>query len=215
LLDSPSCPQSYRFVGLYQWLLGRPFVYDTVRPLVVGGIDWSPFYARLGAGSDDVVLDIGCGTGEALRYLSSFREYVGFDTDPTAVAVARSKHKDRANARFVDSACTEQDIERLAPTRVALCGLLHHLRDDEAIAVLRALRRSPRLQRVATSDIVYLDGELLSNMLARLDRGRHCRDERGYHDLVASSGLVPVDSAVVRCHPTHGLAKYLMMTLAP
>jgi SAM-dependent methyltransferase len=202
-------------MGLYQRLLGHPFVYDVVRPLAVGGIDWSSFYARLDVSADDVVLDIGCGTGAALQYLSRFRQYEGYDTDPTAIAAARAKHAGRPKVRFVAEACTERDIEQLAPTRIALCGLLHHLSDDEALGLLQSIQRSPRLQRIATSDIVFLDGELISNTLAHLDRGCHCRRRQGYYDLIARSGLRLIESEVVRCHPKHGLAKYLMMTVEP
>jgi len=72
-----------------------------------------------------------------------------------------------------------------------------------------------RRYAAATSDIVYLGGEPLSNMFARLDRGRYCRTPPGYHALVREAGLRMTESAVERCHPKHGLAKYLMMTLEP
>ena len=202
-------------MGLYQRLLGHPFVYDVIRPLAVGGIDWSGFYGRLGATANDVVLDIGCGTGAALGYLSSFRQYVGYDTDRRAVAAAQSKYPLRPEVEFVGEVCTEQDVERIAPTRVALCGLLHHLSDHEGIGLLRSIQRSPRLRRIVTSDIVFLDGERVSNALARLDRGRYCRRRDGYLALVEDSGLRVTDSAVVRCHPRRGIAKYFMMTIEP
>src|SRR5207244_492249 len=67
---------------LYERILGHPFVYDHVRPRVVGGIDMSPVYDRLGAGAGSSVLDIGCGTGDALNYLHAVERYVGIDLDP-------------------------------------------------------------------------------------------------------------------------------------
>jgi SAM-dependent methyltransferase len=202
-------------MSLYQRVLGHPFVYDHVRPLAVGGIDMSPFYARIAAGPDDTIVDVGCGTGDALRYLHEFKEYVGFDTDGIAIDSARKKHGSRANTSFVAAPCTAADFERLAPTRVALCGLLHHLTDDEVLGLLRGLQRSGRLRRVVTSDIVFLDGELVSNFYARMDRGKYCRVQEGYFALVRESGLKLVESTIVRCHPTRGLAKYLLMTLEP
>jgi hypothetical protein len=48
--------------SFFQRVLGHPFVYGHVRPLVVGGIDWSPLHRHRAAGpSADVILDIGCG----------------------------------------------------------------------------------------------------------------------------------------------------------
>ena len=46
---------------LYQRILGDPFVYDRIRPLVVGGSDWSPLYRNLAVEPSDVILDVGCG----------------------------------------------------------------------------------------------------------------------------------------------------------
>src|SRR3954470_15225895 len=76
-------------MSLYQRLLGIPFVYDRVRPFVVGGIDMSPLFRNLQARRDDVILDVGCGTGMALDYLDGFAAYHGFDTDEVAIGFAR------------------------------------------------------------------------------------------------------------------------------
>jgi hypothetical protein len=68
---------------------------------------------------------------------------------------------------------------------------------------------------VVTQDIVYLEGETVSNFFARLDRGRHCRWRRQYESLVTRSGFRLVTSSVVRSHPTSGRARYLIMALEP
>ena len=58
--------------AVYQRVMGHPFVYETVRPFVVGGVDNSPVWRDLDVGPDDVVVDIGCGTGDGLKHLSAF-----------------------------------------------------------------------------------------------------------------------------------------------
>ena len=81
-LDSSAKPgETKGEMNLYQRVLGTPFVYNLVRPFAVGGIDMSPFYDRVQASAADVVLDVGCGTGDALRYLTDFARYEGIDTD--------------------------------------------------------------------------------------------------------------------------------------
>ena len=200
---------------LYDRILGNPFVYDRIRPLVVGGIDMSAFYDAAGIGAADVVLDLGCGTGDALRYLRAFDRYVGIDTDERAVRVARARWRGTPTARFECRRCTPQDVDDLAPTHVILSGVLHHLDDAEAVSLLALVRRSPRLERVATVDIAYLPGKPVNNLLSRLDRGRHCRQAPGYAALAERSGLRIVETRLVRSHPTRGIATYFSMTLVP
>jgi cyclopropane fatty-acyl-phospholipid synthase-like methyltransferase len=197
----------------YQRLLGTPFVYNHVRPLVVGGIDMSPFYDRVEATAEDVVLDVGCGTGDALKYLKTFSRYEGIDTDQVAIGFAQKTYGNQTGVSFKCQMCTTADVTEIQPSRVMLAGLLHHITDDEVLSLFAALKASPRLTRIVTQDIVYLEHNLVSNFLAGLDRGKFCRKRAEYEALVARSGLRVVESAVERSHPTRGLAKYLMMTV--
>ncbi|HEY2407767.1 MAG TPA: class I SAM-dependent methyltransferase [Polyangiaceae bacterium] len=202
-------------MSVYDRILGTPFVYNHVRPLAVGGIDMSPFYNRVASQSGDTILDVGCGTGDALNYLRDFSKYVGIDTDKVAIRFAHEKHQGRPNVSFECRLCDEADLVELKPTQILCCGLLHHLSNPQALDLLRLAKASPRLQRIVTSDPVYLDNELLSNLFARFDRGRFCRREAEYKALVEDAGLRVVESAIVRSHPTRGLAKWLMMTIQP
>src|ERR1044071_7366256 len=103
-------------MSLYQRALGIPFVYNTIRPLVVGGVDMTPSYENLAAGEEDVVLDIGCGPGVSLTYLKAFRSLHGFDTDPVAIAFARKMAAGRENVTFEARAVTSADLEAIRPT---------------------------------------------------------------------------------------------------
>jgi SAM-dependent methyltransferase len=206
-------------MNLYQRALGTAFVYNRVRPLVVGGIDMSPFYDRVQSTANDVVLDVGCGTGDALRYLTGFSNYQGIDTDEVAIRFATKTYGDRQGVSFSCQMCTTDDVARIQPSHVLLCGLLHHISDDDALALLSALKASSNLKRIVTSDIVYLENNSasnsVSNFLAGLDRGKFCREREQFEALVARAGLKLIESDIVRSHPTRGLAKYLMMTVEP
>jgi SAM-dependent methyltransferase len=203
-------------MSLYNKITGMSFVYDNIRPLIVGGIDNSPGYDLLDAGPDDVIIDVGCGTGDALNYLRSFRAYYGFDVDAQAIETARIRaSRLGVDARFEARQLEESDLANLRPTRVMLAGLLHHLQDEPAIGLLRMLARTPSVRRIATIDIVYLKGEYISNALAYMDRGRECRWAEGYLDLAERAGLRIVGRRLVRCHPTRGRAIYLDLALEP
>ena len=132
------------------------------------------FYESLEADASDVIVDVGCGTGDALRYLSSFKSYHGFDMDPGAIEFARTQAAGRAEVTFEARAVTAEDLASLRPSLVILAGLLHHMDDAQALRLLQLLARTSSVQRIATQDVVYLPREPISNFLARLDRGSSC-----------------------------------------
>ena len=194
-------------------VLGSPWVFEHVRPLAVGGIDMSPAYRLLGCDDTSVIIDIGCGTGDALRYLDEFSSYLGVDTDARAIRFADERWRGRANTRFECRTIAVEDIRELSPTHVAMVGLLHHLDDHGAVSLLRTLGESSRLVRAVSLDIVYVPGRYFNNLMARLDRGRYCRNAAGYVDLVERAGLRVTSQQLIRSHPTRGLVRYFVLCI--
>jgi SAM-dependent methyltransferase len=199
--------------SLYQKILGHPFVYEQIRPRVVGGIDMRGLYEMLGPEGSKVVLDVGCGTGDALNYLSGFERYFGIDNDPVAIEAATKKFGAREGVTFECRLLRESDVAELAPTGVVLSGLLHHLADADAEALLRMIATSSRLERIVTSDIVYLPGKHFNNLLARLDRGKFCRARDGYTDIARKAGLRVEKESVVASAPGSERVQYFLMSL--
>lgn len=201
-------------MSIYQRILGHPFVFNRLRPLFVGGIDWRPLYEALDARPESVVLDVGCGMGIAHKYLHCFREYHGFDTDPAAINLAQ-RNSAGPNIKYQCRLVTEDDIRSIRPTHVLLSGLLHHLPDAEALKLLRLLSSAHSVDRIATADTVYIPGRHVSNFLAFFDRGRFVRNTEGFVVLAEEANLEIVHQQIIRSHPTNGRALYLVMTLSP
>lgn len=198
---------------IHQKVFGHPFVYDTVRPFVVGGIDYTRMYASLDVGPDSVVLDLGCGTGNAIRYLKSFARYVGIDTDEVAIRAASERYASQGNVEFHTKLCTRADIDAIKPTHVIFAGVLHHMGDTDAVSLLALVLESPALRRVGTLDIVYVRGMLWNNLLASLDRGRFCRKEEQYRALAERAGFVIDDAYMMGNRPNGGRVRYFVMML--
>jgi SAM-dependent methyltransferase len=201
--------------GLFAKLLGHPFVYDQVRPRVVGGIDMQPLYDLLGPDGRRAVLDVGCGTGDALRHLGDVERYLGVDTDPIAIEAARRRFGDRPNVRFECRHLEAADVHEFNPTGVVLSGVLHHLTNDEADGVFRLVLGSPGLVRVVTSDIVFLPGKLFNNVLAMMDRGRHCREPDAYAALARRAGFEVENGMTIESSPGNDRVRYYVMALVP
>ncbi len=193
-------------------LLGVPWVYDRLRPLAVGGFDLSTVFGWLETSADDVVLDVGCGTGFALEQLSSYQAYHGFDPDERAIEKARSTHS-RPNTHLNARIMTPADVESLRPTKVLLLGLMHHLSDDEVRELLRILQIGGTVRRVITWDPVYRPGKYIKNILGRLDRGKYVRYEEGYVQLVESAGWDIVEQ--LGFSSGNGMALYFSSCLTP
>jgi SAM-dependent methyltransferase len=201
-------------MSLYQRIVGHPFVFNRIRPVLVGGIDWKPLYEALDAGPESVILDVGCGTGIAHKYLRGFRRYCGFDTDPVAIDIARQSARG-PNIQYHCRVVTEDDIKSIGPTHVLLSGLLHHLSDPDALKLLRMCATAGSVDRIATADTVYIPKAYVSNLLAFFDRGRFVRTVEGFVALVEAANVEIVRRQIVRSHPTNGWALYLIMTLSP
>ncbi|MBS1150442.1 MAG: hypothetical protein H6Q89_2140 [Myxococcaceae bacterium] len=201
--------------AVYQRVMGHPFVYEVVRPFVVGGVDNSPVWRVLDVGPDDVVVDVGCGTGDALNHLTQFRSFHGFDTDPIALRAAHKRAAGRERVHFEERRLEAADLERLRPARVMLSGLLHHLSDSDVLDLLSMLAKSPGLKRVATVDPTYVRGHHLSNLFARLDRGKYPRKPEGYIALAERAKFRVVHHSLIKSHPKRGRSTFAMMGLEP
>lgn len=203
-------------MSLYQRILGIPFVYNKVRPAILGGLDMSPVYTRLQVQPTDTVLDVGCGTGVALEYLPQFARYVGFDTDEVALRYARERVKsEKRSVKFEGRILVAKDVEEWQPDVAVLAGLLHHLTDDECLTLFKDLKRSSKLRRVTTLDVSFFPGQYVNNFLTRMDRGKHPRHPEVYVELARQGGFRIEEGVKVPNYPGGKRISYWVMSLAP
>jgi SAM-dependent methyltransferase len=168
-------------------IVGNPWIYDNIRPLVAGWIDLNSLAQFCSITPEDRVFDLGCGTGQLVQYFRC-EQYVGVDTDQNAIKKA-SQHS-TLNMHFVLGDDWDATYRELHATIVIMIGLLHHLPDSGFASIISRLRAvSQALPRIVTIDISYFPHMYLNNLLSRMDRGQYVRRPEEYERLFKENGL--------------------------
>jgi SAM-dependent methyltransferase len=131
------------------------------------------------------VLDVGCGPGYVIEYLPEC-DYVGFDTDQKYINYARNKYG-HSGIFFCQEFCDDALRNMNTFDLVIMNGLLHHLDNNEVIALFKRIKCILRSGgQVVTLDGCYVEGQSsIARRLLGLDRGKYVRDEKTYVSLAS------------------------------
>jgi SAM-dependent methyltransferase len=168
--------------------LALPWLYDTFQKLV-GAYAWRKRVLQQFVSSDTAqngkLIDIGCGTAEALKFLPTGIEYIGFDRNPVYIQQARERYR-HLNAKFYCEELSPDFSMNGSPANVVLAlGLIHHLDDAQTLDLLRLAKK----MLGASGFLLTLDPifEPQQSSLARYiisrDRGTAVRTELAYKEL--------------------------------
>jgi SAM-dependent methyltransferase len=167
--------------------LSVPWVYDTLRPLVIGGLDYGEVARFCAVNPQDRVFEIGCGTGRLIPFLNC-RSYLGVDTD--SGALRRARRFSSPTVRFVEGDFWDHACQELNPSVVLMIGLVHHIPDEVFRSMVARLEQNAdKLPRIVSFESTFLKGHPVSNLLSVLDRGRYVRTPAAYEALFARTGL--------------------------
>jgi SAM-dependent methyltransferase len=199
-------------VGLHRFLQFAA-VYDGVQRLLGGRRARGRFVARLGITAGTRLLDIGCGTGELVRYLPAGVDYLGYDPNPAYVTQARRRHG--THAQFLEGSAKNPPDTRGYFDLILATGVLHHLDDSEVGRLLDQVSEclAPAGAFVALDPVLHEGQSWISRFLVGRDRGLHVRTTEGYlalfdrHALEAESELftdllrLPYSHLMIRARP--------------
>jgi SAM-dependent methyltransferase len=163
-------------------LLNSPVIYQSFQQ--AGGF----FGARVKAIAEFLVIDpgvrvidIGCGPGYIVNYISKNVHYVGYDIDQPYIEHANAKFWGRGSfyCRLFDATAAQE----LYPVDIVMMnGLLHHISDAELTGTLANVRSVLRPGGTLFSlDGCYRTGQsAFRKWMLDIDRGHFVRDEAGY-----------------------------------
>ncbi len=97
------------------------------------------------------IADLGCGSGEMLRHISSLAEkenkkvrLVGFDANPHIIEYARNHTHDFANVSFETSNVFSGEFQDRKFDIVLATLFMHHFRESELVTLFKSLKKQTR-----------------------------------------------------------------------
>lgn len=131
------------------------------------------------------ILDIGCGPADILEYLPDV-DYWGFDINEAYIEQASKRYGPRG--KFHLRVLTSSDVETMPSFDIVLAlGLLHHLDDEGASAVMRLANKAlkPGGRLITTDPCLEAGQNLIARFLVKSDRGQHVRTKTEYEALAS------------------------------
>ena len=129
------------------------------------------------------VLDVGCGTGQAIKFLPQCN-YTGFDISSEFLNTAKRIHGTSYN--FILSSIEGFDFEQYGPFDVVLMiGVLHHLSDQQIKTFYQIIKTKMNDESflLTVDPCLIQDQRPLARFLVQLDRGKHIRSINDYQSL--------------------------------
>ena len=168
-------------------VLESPWIYSTFQNLVSKKPIWPDLIEEFLPRSDEPlrVLDIGCGPGTFLHgnwFSIDRKNFVGIDPSPEYIERAKA---DFPAAQFFEGTVETVSLEDRKFDLVVLSGVLHHLDDAEATAVMKfATEHLAQHGHAISIDPVLFPGQNpIARWMALLDRGQNVRTLEQMRDL--------------------------------
>ena len=173
--------------------LAHPLIYETFQH-IIGARRWQKRFARdvIDAPKRARILDIGCGPGSLLKYLSDV-DYTGFDRN--VAYIERAKHSFGRRGIFICDDVGNFAKHNLPPVDIAVAvGLLHHLDDALAAHMLLDIHKAVKPGgRLITVDPCFHPAQnILQRFIVSRDRGMHVRPFEQYVALCRRAFSNPV-----------------------
>ena len=170
--------------------LASPRIYDLFQNLV-GAYAWRrkvvERFVVAAIPDDGLIIDLGCGTAEVLRFLPAGVKYIGFDRNPGYIDRARACHAHRDAIFHCEELSPAFSLEGRSADVILAFGLIHHLDDTLTCDLFRIARNMLGANGfLLTLDPVYAGGQsAVARYIVSKDRGTSVRTESAYKELAS------------------------------
>ena len=158
------------------------------------------------------VIDAGCGTGVMLGHLPAGVIYHGLDLSPIYIEHAKNRFGSTGEFHCADVANATKLGLAKADLVIAM-GLLHHLDEKEAIALIRDIK----LLLASGGRCVAVDGcfeenqSRIARWFLKRDRGQNVRNRSGYLALAEAADVdarIEIVHGLLRIPYTHSILEF-------
>lgn len=172
------------FKQLTQTLANYPPAFDGLRNVLENGFK-VPFQIvrAFTEGGQLRTLDCGCGTG-IFAHLFSSGSYIGVDIHESYLKAARKRCPFH---QFIQMDARQLDLPANSFDRAIIFGLLHHLKDDDAIRVCQSVNKmlTPEGELLVCEDIPTRDRwNAIGRLVHTMDLGANIRCREAYANLL-------------------------------
>tara|TARA_B100000780_G_C20985065_1_gene393781 strand:+ start:222 stop:812 length:591 start_codon:yes stop_codon:yes gene_type:complete len=169
-------------------VLNFPILYKLSQKIFLADNFRKKILKKLITNEDLNILDIGCGPGNMVKYLS-FNKYFGFDSDQKYIDYASKKYK---KCNFFCEIFSETSVQKIDKIdTVILFGLLHHISNKETLELFKNIKLSLKKNfKIIILDPVFENGQNpIAKFLIQNDRGKFVRTSDEYSKLFKKSNL--------------------------
>jgi ubiquinone/menaquinone biosynthesis C-methylase UbiE len=165
-------------MNLIAALTERPLLFHLLRKIPELNYGQTKKFIRGYFDNNQPTLDLGCGTAEFCRCFAP-KNYVGLDVSPKYLTFAKRRHPEYL---FTVAVGQRLCLRSLSFPQILINGVIHHLNDETAGAVLneahRVLTDDGRLLLI--EDIETKSTSLFSRLIHAMDKGDNIRDRQQY-----------------------------------
>tara|TARA_B110000305_G_C19432705_1_gene637119 strand:+ start:1534 stop:2124 length:591 start_codon:yes stop_codon:yes gene_type:complete len=169
-------------------ILNNPLIYKLSQKIFLADAFRKRILKELIVEKNLSILDIGCGPGNMIKYLS-FNKYFGFDNDIKYISYASKKYKD---CNFFCEIFSKSSINKIDKVDVVmLFGLLHHISNNEALELLENVKLTlKKNSKIVILDPVLIDSQNpIAKFLIKNDRGKFVRTVDEYQEIFKQTNL--------------------------